>query len=187
MKSSWSCTCLSVFFYCLTVYTSKKFPKMTQKDAYFSQFKPGAFSQNSWKRPWGCTDRMSLHSKCLIVGNHVSRFNYDKIKHKWSLLTSELFMLNMLIWNDHWIFSMHSVLENHYHILGLIYEISPFFFYYSSYIKNSIESVCSLLIWRFCKGYTSSIEYDSYICRDASHSDFCGIVPIFKADFHITI
>ena len=33
------------FFYCLTLL------KNSQNAAYFSQFKPGAFSQNSWKRP----------------------------------------------------------------------------------------------------------------------------------------
>ena len=25
------------------------------------------------------------------------------------------------------------------------------------------------------------------VCRDANHADFCEIVPIFKADFRITI
>ena len=46
-----SCTCLVLFFvgflsffYCLTLL------KNSPNAAYFFQFKPGAFSQNSWKR-----------------------------------------------------------------------------------------------------------------------------------------
>ena len=32
-------------------------------------------------------------------------------------------------------------------------------------------------------------ESNCWFCRDANHnhSDFCGIIPIFRADFHITI
>ena len=37
--------------------------------------------------------------------------------------------------------------------------------------------------------YTNSADPDQIESdgRDANHSDFCGIVPIFKSDFHITI
>ena len=30
------------------------------------------------------------------------------------------------------------------------------------------------------------LQLHIYDYRDANHSDFCGIIPIFKADFHIT-
>ena len=41
-----------VFLLFNSLHFKKKNPKITQNATYFPQFKPVAFSQNSWKRPW---------------------------------------------------------------------------------------------------------------------------------------
>ena len=73
------------FFYCLTVYTSKKIHKITQNAAYFAKSKPGAFSQIAGKGPGLSCESESTADYIWHVGkffmNFCRRHIFFKIKY----------------------------------------------------------------------------------------------------------